>query len=224
MARLYISNKDESARIFKSDFMEFFTKVHFSVPLFIFVPVVAYCVYQCVTYTGFIWYQAIAYFAAGLIFWTMTEYVMHRYVFHFHPKSEMGKRFMFIIHGVHHDYPNDSKRLVLPPSLSVPLAIGFFFLYKAILPLAALYPFFGGFVLGYLMYDMMHYAFHHVDIKNKYWVALKTHHLKHHFKDPDMGFGVSNTIWDQLLGSTFAKSKSKKTKNQKETHTAMAKH
>ena len=30
-----------------------------------------------------------------------------------------------MIHGVHHDHPNDPLRLVMPPSASVPLALVF---------------------------------------------------------------------------------------------------
>ena len=142
MARLYVSNKDESARIFKSDFLEFFTKVHFSVPLFLFVPVIVYCLYQTITLDSFVWYKALGIFVGGMIFWTITEYILHRYVFHYHPTSDFGKRMSFIMHGVHHDYPNDSRRLVLPPSLSVPLAIGFFFLYRAIFTRVCIIPIF----------------------------------------------------------------------------------
>ena len=45
MAKNFVSNKDETARMFESDFLEAFSKVHFSVPLFIYVPVIAYLFY-----------------------------------------------------------------------------------------------------------------------------------------------------------------------------------
>jgi 4-hydroxysphinganine ceramide fatty acyl 2-hydroxylase len=66
-------------------------------------------------------------FVLGLGIWTITEYILHRYVFHFEPNVEWGKKIHFIFHGVHHDYPNDAKRLVMPPSASIPMALGFTF-------------------------------------------------------------------------------------------------
>ena len=53
------------------------------------------------------------------------------------------------------------------------------------------------------MYDMIHYAIHHAEVKGKLWNTLKTHHLKHHYVDPDKGFGVSSPLWDLLVRSDF---------------------
>ncbi len=215
MAKLYVSNKDESVRLFKSNFLEFFTKVHYSVPLMIYIPVVSYALYLAVQSPLIGWTNGLGAFVGGIVIWTFTEYFMHRYIFHYHPKTKAGKRFFFLIHGVHHDYPNDSKRLVMPPSMSIPLAIIFYLFFQTVLPGHYVYPFFAGFVLGYLVYDMIHYAVHHATFTNKYWIALKTHHLKHHFKDPDKGYGVSSPIWDMIAGSDFPeKHKQKATTNQ----------
>jgi len=139
----------------------------------------------------------------GLLAWTGVEYVMHRFVFHFHPTSEFGKKMHFIFHGIHHDYPCDRLRLVLPPSVSIPLATAFFFLWRSFIPAPGLYAFFSAFILGYLTYDMFHYAIHHLNVKGKLWDQLKTHHLKHHYVDPDKGFGVSSPLWDHLVRSNF---------------------
>jgi len=209
MAKLFVSTKDESVRLFKSSFLEFFSKVHFIIPVIIFLPVVVYFLYRGITAGLLSPLEQIGIFFLGLLVWTATEYVMHRWVFHYHPSTELGKRIFFIAHGVHHDYPNDSKRLVLPPSVSIPLATAFFFLWRAILPVEILPTFFSAFILGYLIYDMIHYAIHHVQIKNKLWMKLQEHHLKHHFKDPDNGFGVSSDLWDRVIGTTFKKPSNK---------------
>ena len=58
--------------------------------------------------------------SAATSFWTLTEYWLHRFVFHFEPEKGIGARLHWIIHGVHHDHPNDPLRLVMPPSVSVP--------------------------------------------------------------------------------------------------------
>lgn len=189
--------------MFKYGWMEIFSKVHFSVPLFIYIPVIGYFIYQSAAHPQLMWWQIVGLFAGGVLAWTILEYFLHRFVFHFHPKSEFGKRIMFVIHGVHHDYPNDSKRLVMPPSLSIPLAFGFYFLYKLLVGETLVLPFFAGTVFGYLVYDMLHYSFHHLNWDNKWFMRLKAHHLKHHFKDPDLGFGVSSTLWDKVVGTNY---------------------
>lgn len=200
--------------MFKYGWMEIFSKVHFSVPLFIYIPVIGYFLYRSFTHPDLLIWQIVGFFAAGILAWTILEYFLHRYVFHFHPKSEFGKRIMFIIHGVHHDYPNDSKRLVMPPSLSIPLAFGFYYLYNFLVGDVFVLPFFAGTVLGYLVYDMLHYSFHHLNWDNKLFMRLKAHHLKHHFKDPDLGFGVSSTLWDKIVGTDYPSSEKVKVKSE----------
>src|SRR5205085_1485962 len=96
------------------------------------------------------------YFLLGVFVWTAAEYVLHRYLFHFVPKSEWGLRLHFIFHGVHHDYPRDAKRLVMVPSVSIPLAVVFYLLFSLFLSHVHLFAFFPGFVAGYLAYDMTH--------------------------------------------------------------------
>jgi len=134
MAKLYVSNKDESARLFGSGFLEIFTHVHWSVPIIVYLPVVVYCL-AISPATGILSTTGIIMeFVAGLFVWTLTEYLLHRFVFHYEPKTGWGKRLHFLMHGVHHDYPQDSKRLVMPPVISIPLAALFLGLFSLILP------------------------------------------------------------------------------------------
>ena len=107
----------------------------------------------------------------------------------------------FIFHGVHHDYPNDSKRLVMPPSVSIPLAFIFYFIFSLILSPSSLYAFFSGFVAGYLVYDISHYAIHHFNFKSAYWKKIKKHHMLHHYSDASKKFGVSSPLWDKIFQS-----------------------
>lgn len=191
--------------MFKSDFLEPFSKVHFSVPLFIFIPVILYFGYRAifVLHNDVLTFLACA--AGGLLFWTFTEYIMHRFIFHFEPKSKWGSRLHFIFHGVHHDYPNDAMRLVLPPSVSIPLSTGFYFLFAWLMPPAWVPAFFATFIAGYLFYDISHYAMHHATFKNAFWKKLKQHHMQHHYGDPNKGYGVSSALWDKIFGSDFEK-------------------
>ena len=203
MEKLFVSNKNESARMFKSDFLEFFSKVHFTVPLYFFLPYIGYLYYLAFADRSYTILQFIGLSIAGLVVWTVSEYTLHRFLFHYHPKSKIGKRFFFIIHGVHHDYPNDAKRLVLPPAISLPLATMFYFLFEATIGEYNLPPFFAAFLLGYLFYDMGHYAMHHFKLKGKFWGAIKAHHMRHHYVDPENGFGVSSPLWDIIFRSGY---------------------
>ena len=86
---------------------------------------------------------------------------MHRLVFHFEPEEGIGARLHWIIHGVHHDHPNDPMRLVMPPSVSIPLALLFCWGFVAVMGATAGYVFGAAFLAGYLAYDMTHYHVHH---------------------------------------------------------------
>ena len=203
MSKLYVSNKDETARMFKSDFLEAFSRVHWSVPLFIYIPVIGYLFYLSIADYKIAALDILGLIVAGLFIWTITEYLLHRFVFHFHTTSDFGKRITFMFHGVHHAYPNDTKRLVMPPSVSIPLAIGFFFLFKAILGGISVAPFYIGFIAGYLFYDISHYAIHHFNMHSKFWLAIKNHHMRHHYQNPELGFGVSTPLWDVILKTNY---------------------
>jgi sterol desaturase/sphingolipid hydroxylase (fatty acid hydroxylase superfamily) len=138
-----------------------------------------------------------------LFIWTITEYLLHRFIFHLELKSKIGARIHFIFHGVHHDYPSDSRRLVMPPSVSIPLATLFYFLFSFLIGDVSVLPFFAGFLIGYLFYDISHYAIHHFNMHSKFWLAIKNHHIKHHYQDPDKGYGVSSPLWDYVFRTHY---------------------
>lgn len=208
MKKNFVSNSEDSKQMFKNNLMEGLSKVHYSVPLFIFLPVITFFIVLAfsnnIGLPGFI-----VFFLIGLLVWTATEYLLHRFIFHYHPGSEFGKKIHFIFHGVHHDYPKDKKRLVMPPAVSIPLAASFYFLFSLIFQPGQLYAFFPGFLLGYLCYDMLHYAMHHYNFKSGIMKRVKQHHMLHHYHDPENGFGVSTALWDNILRSRFSDSPKK---------------
>ena len=207
MAKNFVSNKDETVRMFESDFLEAFSRVHFTVPIIIYVPVIAYLLYLSIAVYYLEALTIVGLFLAGIAFWSLTEYLLHRFIFHFPAKSEFGKKIHFIFHGVHHDYPSDSKRLVMPPSVSIPLAVIFYFVFLLVFGQELMLPFFAGFILGYLFYDITHYAIHHFNMHNKLWLAIKNHHMLHHFQDEYKGYGVSTPFWDVVFRTNFDKTK-----------------
>jgi sterol desaturase/sphingolipid hydroxylase (fatty acid hydroxylase superfamily) len=205
MAKNFISNKDETVQMFENRFLERFTRIHYSVPLFIFVPVILYCLFRAFWINNTSIWIVLGFVLIGLFVWTLTEYVLHRFLFHWMPPGKLGERMHFVFHGVHHDYPSDSKRLVMVPTISIPLAALFFFLFKFLLGGIMVFPFFAGFLIGYLFYDMVHYAIHHYNFKSKFWLDLKQYHMLHHYKDMNNGYGVSSKFWDLIFRTTFPK-------------------
>jgi sterol desaturase/sphingolipid hydroxylase (fatty acid hydroxylase superfamily) len=204
MKKNYVSNSEESVRMFKASWMEALSKVHWTVPLFLYIPVIIWSCYKAYTFNT----PLLTFFGLlvlGIAVWTFTEYIMHRFVFHTELKGKIGERIHFIFHGVHHDYPSDRLRLVLPPSVSIPLAFGFFFLFSWLLPAGNVYSFFPGFLMGYLVYDITHYAIHHFNFKSGLWKRIKKHHMLHHYSDPHKGYGVSSSLWDKVFRSDFIK-------------------
>jgi sterol desaturase/sphingolipid hydroxylase (fatty acid hydroxylase superfamily) len=203
MKKKYVSNSPESVRMFRSDLLESLSKVPFYVPLLVYVPVIGFFGWKALVVVRMGGWAFAVYFAAGLLAWTLIEYGLHRFVFHYQPQSAWGKRVHFIFHGVHHDYPNDVHRLVMPPSASIPLAVLFYLGFSALLPEPLLFAFFPGVVAGYLVYDLGHYALHHASFKNSVFKRLKKHHLLHHYADDTRGFGVSSSLWDAVFRSGF---------------------
>ena len=203
MPQQFVSNSQESTRMFKSNFLEMFSKIHFITPIVLFLPVVGYFLYRTFFVFQLNLVAAILLIPTGLLAWSLTEYIMHRFLFHYQPTSTVGKRIHFIFHGVHHDYPNDKNRLVMAPVVSIPLAFLYYFVFNLILGKFYVAPFFSGFVLGYLFYDMTHYAIHHFTFKGGLWMKLKTHHMIHHYRDHDHGYGVSSKFWDLIFRTDF---------------------
>ena len=133
-------------------------------------------------------------FIAGILFWSFFEYIMHRYIFHMIVETPRAKRFVYTMHGVHHEYPRDKDRLFMPPVPSIVLATLIFFLMHLAMGWNAL-SFFPGFVFGYMLYGSMHFAIH-AFAPPRFMKALWRNHHLHHYKTPDKGFGVSSVLWD----------------------------
>ncbi|MGJ1204051.1 sterol desaturase family protein [Sphingobacterium lactis] len=216
--KLYVSNSTESSRMFKNDFLESLTKVHWSVPIIFWIPVKIYFIWRALVPGELSVGTVVMYYLFGLAFWTLAEYVLHRWVFHYEPSSKFGKRVHFIFHGVHHDFPKDRLRLVMPLSASIPMAAIIYLLFSLFFSPYTLAAFFSGFLLGYLIYDECHYAMHHANFKSGLFKKIKDHHMLHHYAEPDRGFGVSSALWDKIFDSGFTKKKAAGTaKNQVKT-------
>ena len=186
-----------SPPMFKSGLLDRFTRVHHLVPVVIFLPAIVLLFAAGVGRLGLV--SSVLYAIGGYAFWTLAEYWIHRVIFHFEPEDGLGARLHWIIHGVHHDHPNDPMRLVMPPSVSVPLSALFCLGFWAVLGTPNWYAFGAGFLAGYLIYDMTHYFLHHHKPKSALGKRLRELHMRHHFQDDTTGFGISAPYWDTVF-------------------------
>ena len=204
--------KPTTTRMFQSDFIEKFSRVHPATPFVAYVPLLAWVLVRSIQRVGVVegapGYATIpALVVTGVLVWTLTEYLLHRYVFHWVNDTAWGKRVHFILHGVHHDFPNDKDRLVMPLGASIPMAILFYVMYRGIFGAPFGEPLYIGMGIGYLMYDGTHYAVHHFKLNSRVGKWVRKHHMVHHFADHDGGFGVSSPLWDIVFRTMPAKKK-----------------
>jgi sterol desaturase/sphingolipid hydroxylase (fatty acid hydroxylase superfamily) len=194
-----------TTRMFDNDFLEFFSRIHPATIFVFWLPVMGYFLYRAFTRHEVSLLGIGGYFLIGMLAWSFAEYVLHRWVFHWKKDTAVGRRIHFLLHGVHHDFPNDKDRLVMPLPTSVPLSVIFYALFYFTMGKAPADPFFAGFVLGYLFYDGTHYYVHHFRPKGRWGKFLRRHHMTHHHADHDGGFGVSSPLWDYVFQTLPAK-------------------
>ncbi|KAI7826672.1 hypothetical protein BX661DRAFT_183241 [Kickxella alabastrina] len=142
----------------------------------------------------------------GVLSWTLLEYSIHRFVFHYDeniPEGTVSQVAHFLLHGVHHYLPMDPLRLVMPPALSTFLGLHILAVLTCIFTPGMLHAVAGGLILGYVLYDECHYWLHHGASSNKYLTQLKSYHLRHHYRDFKHGFGITSDFWDKVFGTQF---------------------
>lgn len=186
-----------SPRMFESNLLDRVSRVHHMIPLALYGPAIVLLAALGIARLDPV--ELGIFVALGYVFWTLTEYWMHRLIFHFEPEEGLGARFHWIIHGVHHDHPNDPKRLVMPPSVSVPLSLLFFASFVLVLGADRAFAFGAGFFAGYLLYDSLHYHLHHHTPRTRLGRWLRELHMRHHFQDDTVGFGISAPWWDRVF-------------------------
>jgi dihydroceramide fatty acyl 2-hydroxylase len=186
-----------SPPMFESRVLDALSRVHPAVPVIIFLPaIVAMAAWSLANASVPVTAGVLV---GGYALWTLFEYWLHRLVFHFEPKEGLGARMHWIIHGVHHDHPNDPMRLVMPPAVSIPLGAAVFGLLYLIFGTHYAPGLGAGFFAGYLVYDMMHYYLHHFRPRGPLGRMLRERHMRHHFQDDTRGFGISAPYWDEVF-------------------------
>lgn len=192
------------AQIFKNPFLERLTKTNPVSNVMVYGLVNAAIIYFAIDSVQLTILQLVLLFLSGILFWTLAEYLLHRYLFHWITDAKWTQRFHFIMHGSHHQFPKDEERLLMPPIPGLILAsilFGFFYVFFWFVGYSDLvFGFFPGFFIGYLLYSFVHRAIH-VKRPPKRFKNLWLHHNLHHFQYPEKAFGVSSTFWDKVFGT-----------------------
>ena len=186
--------------MFESDVVDLFSRTHWAIVPILFVPG-GVVLFAMSIQRGVGWLTTLGLAAAGFVLWTLAEYWLHRLFFHWQPPGKWGERMHFLVHGVHHKWPRDKYRLVMPPAVSISLYFIFLGIWYVVLGNRWVWGFESGFVAGYMFYDLTHYYIHHVNPTTEYGRRLKKNHMLHHFKDHGSRFAVSNIVWDKIFGT-----------------------
>ena len=190
-------------RIFDHDFFEFFSSTEwYHVPM-VWFPFMFCSIW--LHWGGLVDYtvnKAVFWYTFGLFYWSLGEYVLHRFLFHvdeYLPDNGWVFGVHFLIHGIHHAFPQDPGRLVFPIfNAFVVGLLKFMFFWSVFGFNDGVFVLFG-FGLGYIAYDLFHYYTHHST--GKLFETQRLYHMKHHHKDPRKGFGVTSSFWDRVFGT-----------------------
>ena len=190
----------DSPPMFENEFLDKFTRTHPVVVPILFVPACSALLWYSVARLNISILTSGALFVVGFVAWSLAEYWLHRTLFHWVPPGKIGERMHFMIHGVHHDWPSDKYRLVMPPAVSISLFFIFGGIFSTLMGAYA-WAFHAGFTAGYMSYDLTHYYLHHFKPKSAYANRLKRHHMLHHHREPHARYGVSFKLWDMVFGT-----------------------
>lgn len=205
-----IYNKGQ-AKLFRSKSLEFLTKNNPLAIFILYIPIIIFLPYYAITYNDFSAIRLTTLLLSGLVFWTLTEYLLHRFAFHYEANTEWLKKLIYLFHGNHHEYPRDKERLLMPVIPSLIISSIFLSTFYLMMGNSA-FVFYAGFMFGYLIYGSMHYAIHAWNPPFKWMKPLWRNHHLHHYKHSNMGFGVSNTFWDYVFGTMYDLEKEKEDK------------
>jgi sterol desaturase/sphingolipid hydroxylase (fatty acid hydroxylase superfamily) len=138
----------------------------------------------------------------GFMIWLFFEYIIHRFIFHWKSKTIIQRIVIYILHEVHHTYPRDVSRSISPLFISIPLSVLFYFIFKLIFINQAL-SIYSGFLLGYVIYTIIHDSTHHFPMNFIIIKNLKRNHMRHHYFDNKKNFGVTCPLWDYIFNTKF---------------------
>lgn len=189
-----------SKKIFDNPILERLTRTHIAVPISIFIFISLLLLYYAFICTTLIFWQIPLLFLSGFLFFTLLEYVVHRFLFHLKSDAPFAKNIQYHLHGVHHEYPKDKGRLAMPPLISIAIAAVFFALFYSLMHTKT-FGFLPGMLTGYSLYLFVHFVVHVYQPPDNIFRHLWINHAIHHYKDNKFVFGVSSPLWDYIFGT-----------------------
>jgi sterol desaturase/sphingolipid hydroxylase (fatty acid hydroxylase superfamily) len=193
-------------KVFDNPFLERLSRTHIAVPISIFVLISAALLWYAYLFTILKLSLVLVLFLSGVVFWTLLEYIAHRFLFHMKPDTETKKKWQYNMHGIHHEFPKDKERLAMPPLLSVFIASIFFAIFYLLMN-TKVFGFLPGMLCGYAGYLFVHYIVHAYQPPKNFFKELWINHSIHHYKDSTVVFGVSSPLWDFVFGTLPKKGK-----------------
>lgn len=187
-------------QLFSNPVLERLSRTHISIPLTLYSLISIGFIYYGATEIGLSTAALVILFATGFIFFTLLEYIAHRYLFHMAPTTKVKAKIQYNMHGVHHEYPKDKDRLAMPPLMFMVYLLVFFFVFRLILG-DLIWGFLPGALMGYSTYLFVHFAVHAYQPPKNFLKILWVHHAIHHYKDPERAYGVSSPLWDYVFGT-----------------------
>lgn len=194
-------DRPKTINVFKNEFIEkYLARAHWVTPGLWFLPIAAWGLYTGFTNPALSALTVVGLFFGGWLFWSLLEYVLHRFVFHSltptedHPEN-------YLVHTYHHDFPDDATRLVMVPIGSWPLGVLFAAAFRLLLGGTLWFPAFAGACVGYVAYDWVHYYTHHARPAGGIGRWMRMYHLQHHFDHSPTRYGVSSPLWDVVFGT-----------------------
>jgi len=183
------------------NFLENFSRYPWWYIFIMWPPFIAYALNISFQHAGII--KTSIMFCYGALSWALIEYILHRFVFHLYTTSTFWNQFHFFAHGIHHMTPNDSTRLTFPPMFSFVIASLIYQLQNVVRLETGIHGSFAGLALGFMLYDAIHFYFHHGDAPwlPEFLKRMKSAHLNHHYKDDTSNFGVTSQLFDYICGT-----------------------
>ena len=190
--------KNGTTNVFKNPILERLTRSHVAVPISIFIFSGIFLFYRGVSVMGLSVLTSLALFFTGFIIFTLIEYLVHKHLFHMMTDTSLKEKLQYNFHGIHHEYPKDKDRLAMPPLVSILLGVILFYTFRYFMG-EYVFAFLPGIMFGYASYLFVHYAVHAFQPPKNFLRILWINHGIHHYKNPEVAFGVSSPLWDYIF-------------------------
>jgi hypothetical protein len=156
--------------------------------------------------------MSIAWFAVGGMGWSVSEYLIHRFVGH-GPRRRRPASWLARLspaglaaefneeHLAHHATPSyfaPTSHKVLAAAAAIPTLGG---VLAPLLGVRRATSFAVGFALVYGTYEIVHRRIHTHPPRGRYGRWVRRHHLLHHHRTPRANQGVTTPLWDVAFGT-----------------------